>query len=180
MNRAAMLRSLLLATMLCGLAGAAVADDRAACERETGGAALAACTRAIESGQYAGVALAKLHTDRGVELKRKGDLDAAIADYDRAIALNAQDMFAYNNRGNAWRDKGDLTRALADYTAALRIDPDYAAAYTNRGRVHELRRDAALARTDYTAALAAPTKYGNTGWAKDVARQRLRALVAAP
>jgi tetratricopeptide (TPR) repeat protein len=180
MNRSTMLRSVLLATILCGLAGAAAADDRETCERETGGAALAACTRAIESGQYAGVALAKLHTDRGVELKRKGDLDAAIADYDRAIALNGQDMFAFNNRGNAWRDKGDLTRALSDYTAALRIDPDYAAAYTNRGRVHELRQDAALARTDYTAALAAPTKYGNTGWAKDVARQRLRALAATP
>jgi tetratricopeptide (TPR) repeat protein len=170
----------LLVTVTVAATPAFANDDRAICARETGTAALAACTRAIESGRFAGLELAKIHTDRGVELKRKGDLDGAIADYGRAIALNPQDMFAFNNRGNTWRDKGDLARALADYTEALRLDPDYAAAYTNRGRVHELQRNLAQARADFAAALAAPAKYPNTAWAKDMARQRLRALGAAP
>lgn len=91
--------------------------------------------------RFTGDDLAKLLTNRGVELKRKGNLDAAIAGYSVAIALNPKDMFGFNNRGNALRDKGDLQAAIADYTEAIRLDPDYAAAYVNRGRVHESKND---------------------------------------
>ena len=108
------------------------------------------------SGQFAGVDLAKLHTNRGVELKRKGDIDGAIKDYDIAIGLNPNDLFAFNNRANAWRDKGDLDRALADYGAAIALDRDYAAAFINRGLVHERMKAFDLARADYRAALATP------------------------
>ena len=51
-----------------------------------------------------------------------GDIDGAIKDYDIAIGLNPNDLFAFNNRANAWRDKGDLERALADYGAAIALD----------------------------------------------------------
>jgi tetratricopeptide (TPR) repeat protein len=96
--------AIILPAMLLALApvrASAQADDRTTCERASGDTALAACDRAIASGRYSGIELAKLHTNRGVERKRKGDLDGAIADYDAAIKLNPNDLFAFNNRGNA-------------------------------------------------------------------------------
>lgn len=171
-----MRRVLLGLLLLVAVTGQAFADDAATCHRETGDNALAACTRAIESGQYAGADLGKLFTSRGVERKRKGDLDGAIADYTEALKINPRDLFAYNNRGNTRRDKGDLEGAVADYDAALQVDAGYAAAYTNRGRVHEVRGDVAKARADYEAALKASDAFDNSRWAKGVARDRLRAL----
>jgi tetratricopeptide (TPR) repeat protein len=169
-----------LGLLLLGLGVAtapAAADDRATCNNTSGEEAIAACNRAIGSGQFSGIELGKLLTSRGVELKRKGDIDGAIADYGRAIAINSKDLFAFNNRANTRRDKGDLDGAIADYSEALRLDPDYAAAFTNRGRVHEMRNDLARARADFNAALAAaPNKYDNSRWAKDFARARLNAL----
>jgi tetratricopeptide (TPR) repeat protein len=173
-----------LALLLLGLGAAtapAAADDWATCNNTSGDQAIAACNRAIDSGRFKGEDLGKLLTSRGVERKRKGDIDGAIADYTRAIALNSKDLFAFNNRANTRRDKGDLDGAIADYGEALRLDPDYAAAYTNRGRVHEMRGDLVRARADFSSALAAaPDKYDNSRWAKDFARARLNALAKSP
>jgi tetratricopeptide (TPR) repeat protein len=176
MHRLAGSFSLVLLTISLAAVPAA-ADDRSTCDRSSGELAIAACTRAIASGQFRGLELAKIHTNRGVELKRTGDLDGAIKDYDIAIKLNPNDPFAFNNRANAWRDKGDLDRAVADYGTAVRLDPEYAAAYTNRGLVHERRKDFARARADFKAALAAPAqKYANSRGAQQLARERLAAL----
>jgi hypothetical protein len=72
------LPGLALTLALAATTAAAAADDRATCTQASGEVALAACDRAIASGQYKGVDLARLHTNRGVERKRKGDLDGAI------------------------------------------------------------------------------------------------------
>ena len=156
------------------LPAAARADDPTTCHNGSGEAAIAACNRAIASGQFIGIELAKLHTSRGVELKRKGDLDGAIKDYDIAIALNPNDLFAFNNRANTWRDKGNFEQAIADYGAAIKLDADYAAAYINRGLVYERRKELALARAYFKAALATPPqKYNNSRGAHQIARERL-------
>lgn len=155
----------------------AMADDRTICERASGEAAIAACTRAIASGAFTGLELAKLHTNRGVELKQKGDLDAALKDYDEAIRLNPADHFAFNNRANVRRDKGDIAGAIGDYSEAVRLEPAYAAAYTSRGLVHERAGDLDKARASFNAALAAPAdKFRNSRDAQAIARERLRAL----
>ena len=104
-------------------------------------------------------------------------MDGAIKDYDIAIALNPNDLFAFNNRANAWRDNGDLVRAIADYGAAIALDRDYAAAFINRGLVHERMKAFDLARADFQAALATPPdKYNNSRGAHQMARQRLAEL----
>lgn len=159
------------------IAAPAVADDAATCHKASGAVALAACDRAIASGQYTGIELAKLHTSRGVERKQAGDLDGAIADYDMAIKLNPQDFFAFNNRGNTWRDKGDLDRAIADYGEAIRLDRDYATPYINRGLVYMRQKDYVRARADFNGALkTAPDKYNNSRGAHQMARKQLAAL----
>lgn len=168
-----------LATILmlsCASAFAQDIDDRKACNELKGPDAIAACTRAILSGRYSGADLARIYTNRGVEHRRTGDLDAAIADYSEAIKVHPDDPFAYNNRANARRDKGDIDGAIADYTEALRIDPDYTAAYVNRGLVYERKHDIARARADYEQALARPAKYGNGRGGQEMARRRLAQL----
>ena len=162
---------------LLAIITAAKADDRTECERQAGEPAIAACTRAIASGTFTGIDLAKLHTNRGVELKLKGDLDAALKDYDEAIRLNPADHFAFNNRANVRRDKGDLAGAIVDYSEAVRLEPAYAAAYTSRGLVQERAGDLDGARASFNASLAAPAdKFRNSRDAHAIARERLRAL----
>lgn len=176
-----MMRPALAALAMLGTVSAAHADDRATCNNGSGDVAIAACNRAIESGAFSGIDLGKLFTSRGVELKRKGEIDAAIADYTRAIALNSADLFAFNNRANTRRDKGDVEGAVADYGEAIRLDPDYTAAYINRGLVNERRGALDLARVDFEAALVtSDTKYPNSRGGKQIARERLRILTARP
>ena len=173
------MRHLMFAMLVASLAAfpAAAADDPSTCHNDSGAAALAACDRAIASGQFTGVELAKLHTSRGVERKRAGDLDGAIADYDAAIKITPNDFFAFNNRGNTWRDKGDFDRAIADYTEAIRLDAEYATPYINRGLLYERLKDVARARADFNAALKTPPqKYNNLRGAHQIAKQRLAAL----
>ena len=45
----------------------------------------------------------------------KGDFDAAIADYTKAIELNPEDADTYHIRGFAYADKGDFDAAISDY-----------------------------------------------------------------
>ena len=71
--------------------------------------------------------------NRGIAKQVKGNLDGAIADYDRAIELNPRYAHAYTNRGRAKRVKGNLDGALADYDRAIELDPDDVRAYCNRG-----------------------------------------------
>jgi len=60
---------------------------------------------------------------RGVAYAEKGEVDRAIADYTKAIAINPKLADAYNNRGVSYRKKGDKEHAIADFRKALEIDP---------------------------------------------------------
>jgi len=59
---------------------------------------------------------------KGIVAYRKGDLEAALADLNRAIALNPTSMLAYINRGIVLYRMGKLDLALADVARAKRID----------------------------------------------------------
>jgi curved DNA-binding protein CbpA len=59
---------------------------------------------------------------QGIVAYRNGDLNLALADFDRAIALNPTFMIAYLNRGIVLYRMGKLDRALADVARASQID----------------------------------------------------------
>ena len=71
--------------------------------------------------------------DRGLTRQAKGDLTAALSDYDQSIALNPGDADAWFNRGIAQRVKGDFKRALADFHQAINLNPRHASAWGQHG-----------------------------------------------
>ncbi len=89
---------------------------------------------------------------------RSGDLPAAIAAFDRALALFADDPRALNERGWARYKGGDLQGAEADTRQALARTVDrrlIGASWYNLGRIFEDREQAAEAADAYRRSLAA-------------------------
>ena len=95
-----------------------LADDADTCRKSLETAAIAVCTRIIDSGALAGHDLSFAYYHRGISHYDKGEYDLAIADYTKAIELTPEYPFAYRARARAYRAKGDNDRALADFDKA--------------------------------------------------------------
>ncbi len=138
---------------LGGVPTVAAANDREECERQSGEPGIAACSRAIASGGYAGHELAVLTAIRGDRRASTGDLSRALADYDEAIRLDPRYPHAYNYRGMVYAFRGDADRAFADYDEAIRLAPRYAHAYLNRGNAWLAKGDPDAAIADFDEAI---------------------------
>ena len=79
------------------------------------------------------------YNQRGTELAAKGDVDRALADFERAIKIYPNFYAAYYNRGNALAGKRDYSAAIASYDQAIRYNPKDTMAYYDRG-VARLRK----------------------------------------
>jgi tetratricopeptide (TPR) repeat protein len=82
------------------------------------------------------------------------EYQGAIADYDRAVALDAGLARAYNNRALAYQALGKDEQALADFGAAIGADTSYIRAYKNRIALLERTDGDLRLRADDYAALA--------------------------
>jgi tetratricopeptide (TPR) repeat protein len=100
------------------LSAAALADDKSDClndrDREL---QINACSAIIQRDANDAIAYYK----RGVAYQFKGDLDRAIAEYNKAIALKPNYAHAYESRGSAYASKGAYTNAVADVTKATEL-----------------------------------------------------------
>ena len=100
------------------LSAAALADDKSDClndkDREL---QIKACSAIIERDAKDAIAYYK----RGVAYQFKGDVDRAIADYNKAIELRPGYARAYESRGSAYASKGVYTNAVADVTKATEL-----------------------------------------------------------
>lgn len=76
---------------------------------------------------------AAIWSNRGNARVSQHHLEAAIADYDKAIELAPEAPDPYLNRGTALEGLGRWEEAIADYNHVLELDPTDAAAYNNRG-----------------------------------------------
>jgi tetratricopeptide (TPR) repeat protein len=97
--------------------------------------------------------------NRGIEKAQKGDLDGAIADFDRAAELNPKDDSPYYNRAQAKRLKNDTRGAIADYTKAIELGSTNPAAYNNRANARAETNDPDGAIADYTQAIELKPDY---------------------
>jgi tetratricopeptide (TPR) repeat protein len=73
--------------------------------------------------------------------------DEALADYDRAIGLDPDNILAVAARGDTYLKLKQYDEALADYNRAIGLDPGYFWAVRSRGEAYKLTRqyDEALA-----------------------------------
>ncbi len=130
--------------------------------------AIAACTRAIDSKQYAGANLAILLNSRGISWREKGYDEMALNDFDEAIRIDPKNATTYTSRGNLYGDKGDNDKAIADYNAALKLDPKLAPAYSNRGISWMAKGENDKALADFSQAIRLSPKmvdaYNNRGY----------------
>src|SRR6516162_2559739 len=140
-------------------AAGAAANDADTCRRASGDVAMAACTRAIASGRYAGHDLARLHYDRAVEYANKRNYDRAIADFSAAIRLNPTDPDYHNNRGSSWQLKGDYDHAIVDYNEAIRLSPEDPCPLYNRGIAWSSKDENDRAIADFNEAIRLNPNY---------------------
>ena len=107
-----------------------------------------------------------MYVVRGNAYHEKGDFDAAIRDYNAAIALNSKDARVYNDRGNAYHEKGNETvsetgdfdiaffdAAIDDYSKAIELNPKDAGAYKYRGITYFAKRGLDAAIEDFNTSI---------------------------
>ncbi|WP_395614316.1 tetratricopeptide repeat protein [Allosphingosinicella sp.] len=73
------------------------------------------------------------HASRGLVELRLGRLDAALADYDAAIAADARRAGSYYGRALVHHRRGEAQAAVADRAEALAIDPGIAETFQSYG-----------------------------------------------
>ncbi len=93
--------------------------------------------------------------ERGLQQANLGDLEGAIASWDKALDLNPTMTQAWHNRGSALGQLGRLEEALTSFDHALELDPDDFQTWNAKGNVYyNLQQwQAALACWDKTIAL---------------------------
>jgi tetratricopeptide (TPR) repeat protein/predicted Ser/Thr protein kinase len=74
-----------------------------------------------------------LFLDRGAVRQSRGDLEGAVADYERAIALCPDFAMAWNNLGTVRHEQGDAHAAIAAFTRAIECRRGFAMGFYNRG-----------------------------------------------
>jgi tetratricopeptide (TPR) repeat protein len=80
--------------------------------------------------------------------------DLALADYDKAIALDPLLYLAYCNRAVVLGKMGREEQAIEDYSQALSMRPDVAQIYFERGQVYLRTGKRELASKDFRKACA--------------------------
>jgi tetratricopeptide (TPR) repeat protein len=120
-----------------------------------------------------------LYYNRGIDCRHAGDLDAAVANYTKAIEYDPQFAAAYSNRANARSDKGDDKGALTDYRKALALDPLAALTYYNRSTIYLHQGDHTLALQDLEKAIELAPKLPRAYNDRGIIRQHQGDLAGA-
>ena len=84
---------------------------------------------------------ARLYRDKGYIAQKNGDINAAIAFYQKAIAMDPSYSIPYNDLGILYEAGGDRRRAEAMYQRAIAIDSDFTDPYYNLASLYEADGD---------------------------------------
>jgi tetratricopeptide (TPR) repeat protein len=76
---------------------------------------------------------ATAYNNRGLSFDEMGQQDKAMADFERAIALDPRNYFAYNNRGMVFGRNGQYQRSVESFLKAIAVNPKHADSYCNLG-----------------------------------------------
>ena len=83
------------------------------------------------------------HFNYAFELRGRGDIDGAVTEYRKAIALDPGMALAYSNLGALLQSKGELADAESLYLKTIELRPNYALAWNNLAIVRYRRGDGA-------------------------------------
>lgn len=100
-----------------------------------------------------------------------GQIDQALANFDKAIAKDPKDATLYYNRGLIYDQMGEFEKAEADYKKAVEVDPEFFDAAYNLGAMYfnagaEWNNKASNYGMDEQAEYDAATKKANEYFAK--------------
>jgi Tfp pilus assembly protein PilF len=95
----------------------------------------------------------------GIVFGESGQLDTAIAYYNKAIALNPAYYEAYENRGYIFEKMEQLDKAIDDYNQVIAMKPSRYRAYYNRGAVFGEMGQFDRALVDYDRVIALNPSY---------------------
>jgi tetratricopeptide (TPR) repeat protein len=90
---------------------------------------------------------------RGIAHDMLDELDAALADFSRAIELDPDIAFSYAFRAGIYRQQANYDAALRDVNRAIELDPTEATYIYDRARIYAFSGDTDNALTDYTQAI---------------------------
>ncbi|KAF0125496.1 MAG: hypothetical protein FD189_2072 [Elusimicrobia bacterium] len=140
-------------------------------------------TKAIEYWRYrdGNKNKAIAYHNRGFAYGELKQYDKAIADFDKAIELNPEDVHVdYRNRGVAYRKLKQYDKAIADYDKAIELNPKDADTYHNRGFAYDELKQYDKAIADYNKAIELNPEYAdayfNRGFAYDELKQYDKAI----
>jgi serine/threonine protein kinase/tetratricopeptide (TPR) repeat protein len=128
--------------------------DRASYLEQLGNAESACALRKqAETVQPAGARDHYLLASSYARTGAQGGYARALAELDRALALNPRLYWAWVQRGICRKERGEHTLAAGDFGACIGLWPELAWGYFNRGTVFQDAGRRAEAIADYTAAL---------------------------
>jgi tetratricopeptide (TPR) repeat protein len=131
----------------------AAADDQRACHKEAGDVAIAACSRAISSGQYKADELASLYHSRGIALWHKGQWTGVVDDFTQVLRIRPADANALTNRCVGRAALGQLDAALADCNKSIQLSPAQSGRHSSRGLTYLKMGQLDKALADYNEAV---------------------------
>ncbi len=94
------------------------------------------------------------YNNRGVCYENAGQIDKAVEDYQKTIALNPGDDQAYFNLGVIYQKAGAQDKATEYYSDSLAINPNRAEALHNRGVIYSQNGQPDKALDDFNRAIA--------------------------
>ena len=134
--------------LIAVILAAMIVDSRVCAEQFTGSEVL--WTYTLKYYPNARIA----HNNLGNAFLDKKDIDGAIAEYQKAIAIDSDFALARNNLGGVLAQKGRVDEAIAQYQKALAIDPNYAEAHNNFGDSLVQKHQLSAAIDQYRTAVA--------------------------
>ena len=120
---------------------------------------------------------ARVYREEGYRLQSMGDLQGALAYYQKASQMDPHYAEARNDIGVIYEALGEDDSALLAYKEVLQIDPSYLAAYTNLAFLYEKKGDITNA-TSYWKKRYSLGQEGDYWW--EVSRQHLLKLGTFP
>jgi protein O-mannosyl-transferase len=93
------------------------------------------------------------HDSLGAALAERGQIDAAVAHFQKALEIKPNYAIAHNNLGRIMVERGQIDAAIGHFQKALEINPGYAEAHFNIGVALEKRGQIDAAVTHYQKAV---------------------------